>query len=267
VVGGLYLPPNYESGKRYPLVIQTHGFEKDKFWIDGPWSSAFAAQPLAAKDIVVLQVGSSPNPTENRKFTNTPNEAPRQMAAYEGAIDYLDGRSLIDRSRVGIIGFSRTVSYVAYTLTHSKYQFTAATLADGFDAGYVNLMLFGGVDYIAANGGLPFGPSLASWIQSSPGFNLDKVNGPVRLEYYGWSGFLGGWQTFSGLTLLNKPVDFVWLPYGLHLLVKPWERLVSQQGNVDWFDFWLKGVVDPDPSKKTEYERWNGLGGREARPE
>lgn len=267
VVGGLYLPPDYESGKRYPLVIQTHGFEKDKFWIDGPWSSAFAAQPLAAKDFVVLQVGSSPNPSENRKYTNTPNEAPRQMAAYEGAIDYLDGRGLIDRSRVGIIGFSRTVSYVSYTLTHSKYQFTAATLADGFDAGYVNLMLFGGVDYLAANGGLPFGPSLASWIQSSPGFNLDKVNAAVRLEYYGWSGFLGGWQTFSGLSLLKKPVDFVWLPYGLHLLVKPWERLVSQQGNVDWFDFWLKGVTDPAPSKKTEYERWNRLRRSEATPE
>lgn len=256
VAGGLYLPPDYEPGKRYPLVIQTHGFDKTRFWIDGPWSSAFAAQPLAAKGMVVLQVGSSVNRSEDRKYTNTPNEAPRQMAAYEGAIDYLDGRGLIDRNRVGIIGFSRTVWYVAYTLTHSKYRFAAATMADGFDAGYVNLMQFGGVDYVAANGGLPFGPSLAAWMQRSPGFNLDKVDAPVRLEYYGWGGFLGGWQTFSGLTLLKKPVDFIWLPYGMHLLVKPWERMVSQQGNVDWFDFWLKGVVDSDPLKKEEYERW-----------
>ena len=267
VTGGLYLPPDYESGKRYPLVIQTHGFEKDRFWIDGPWSSAFAAQPLAAKDIVVLQVGSSSNPSEDRKYTNTPGEAPRQMAAYEGAIDYLDGRGLIDRGRVGIIGFSRTVSYVAYTLTHSKYQFAAATLADGFDAGYVNLMLFGGVDYVAANGGLPFGSSLDSWMKSSPGFNLDKVTAPVRLEYYGWGGFLGGWQTFSGLSLLKKPVDFIWLPYGTHLLVKPWERLVSQQGNVDWFDFWLNRVIDLSPLKKAEYERWEKLRRKEPKPE
>jgi dipeptidyl aminopeptidase/acylaminoacyl peptidase len=265
VTGGLYLPPDYQSGKRYPLVIQTHGFEKDRFWIDGPWSSAFAAQPLAGKDIVVLQVGSSLDPSEDRKYTNTPGEAPRQMAVYEGAIDYLDGRGLIDRRRVGIIGFSRTVSYVAYTLTHSKYHFAAATLADGFDAGYVNLMLFGGVDYIAANGGLPFGSGLDSWIKSSPGFNLDKVTAPVRLEYYGWGGFLGGWQTFSGLTLLKKPVDFIWLPYGTHLLVKPWERLVSQQGNVDWFDFWLNGEIDRDPSKRAEYERWEQLRQKEPR--
>lgn len=259
VAGGLYLPPDFKQGKRYPLVIQTHGFQKDRFWIDGPWSSAFAAQPLAARDIVVLQVGSPVDPSENRKVRNTPSEAPSQMAAYEGAIDYLDSRGLIDRTRVGIIGFSRTVSYVAYTLTHSRYQFAAATFADGFDAGYVNFMLSGGLDYPAVNGGLPFGSALATWMQNSPGFNLDKIRSPVRLEYYGWGGFLGGWQSFSGLSLLKKPVDFVWLPYGTHLLVKPWERLVSQQGNVDWFDFWLNGTADPAPSKKTEYDRWNKL--------
>jgi dipeptidyl aminopeptidase/acylaminoacyl peptidase len=259
VFGGLYYPPKYELGRRYPLVIQTHGFQKDRFWIDGPWSSAFAAQPLAAKDILVLQVGSSVDRNETRRVRNTPSELSSEMAAYEGAIDYLEGRGLIDRTRVGIIGFSRTVSYVAYTLTHSKYNFAAATMADGFDAGYVNLMLWGGTDYIQANGGLPFGSSLSSWTQNSPGFNLDKVNAPVRLEYYGWGGFLGGWQTFSGLSLLKKPVDFVWLPYGTHLLVKPWERLVSQQGNVDWFNFWLNGVNDSDPSKAAEYERWEQL--------
>jgi hypothetical protein len=262
VFGGLYYPPKYQLGRRYPLVIQTHGFQKDRFWVDGPWSSAFAAQPLAAKDILVLQVGSSVDPSETRRVRNTPSELSSEMAAYEGAIDYLEGRGLIDRTRVGIIGFSRTVSYVAYTLTHSKYNFAAATMADGFDAGYVNLMLWGGADYIQANGGLPFGSSLSSWTQNSPGFNLDKVNAPVRLEYYGWGGFLGGWQTFSGLSLLKKPVDFVWLPYGTHLLVKPWERLVSQQGNVDWFNFWLNGVNDSDPSKAAEYERWEQLRSR-----
>jgi len=50
------------------------------------------------------------------------------MADYEGAIDYLDHRGLIDRTRAGIIGFSRTCYHVTYTLTHSNYKF-----ADGID--------------------------------------------------------------------------------------------------------------------------------------
>ncbi len=53
------------------------------------------------------------------------------MAAYQGAIDYLDRRRLGDRNRVGLLGFSRTVYYVEYTLTHSQYPFTVASLADG----------------------------------------------------------------------------------------------------------------------------------------
>lgn len=259
VVGGLYLPPDYTSGNRYPLVIQTHGFRKDRFWIDGPWSSAFAAQPLAAKGIVVLQVGNASDLAEDLKYSNTPEEGQRQMAAYEGAVDYLDERGLIDRSHVGLIGFSRTVFYVEYTLTHSKYSFGAATVADGFDGGYMNYLLWPGPDFVHVNGGPPFGSTLTSWLTNSPGFNLDKVRTPVRIEYYGPAGFLEGWQWFSGLSLLEKPVDFVWLPDGTHLLVKPRERLTSQGGSVDWFSFWLKGEKESSSAKRGQYERWEEL--------
>lgn len=259
VVGGLYLPPDYSAEKRYPLVIQTHGFKKDRFWIDGPWSSAFAAQPLAAQDIVVLQVGGSSDLNEDLKYSNTVEEAPRQMAAYEGATDYLDGRGLIDRSRVGIIGFSRTVFYVEYGLTHSKYSFRAASLADGFDGGYINYILWPNTSYALVNGGPPEGSSRALWLKNSPGFNLNHVASPVHLEYYGPEGFLGGWQWFSGLSLLEKPVEFIWLPDGTHLLVKPWDRMASQQRNVDWFRFWLKDEEDPDPAKAELYKGWEEL--------
>jgi hypothetical protein len=43
------------------------------------------------------------------------------------------------------------------------------------------------------------------------------------------------------------------------LVVKPWERIVSQQGLVDWFRFWLKREEDPDPAKAKQYPRWRGL--------
>ena len=259
VVGGLYLPPDYEPGVRYPLVIQTHGFNKDKFWIDGPFSSAFAAQPLAAKGIVVLQVGGSAQTGQGKNVTGTPEEGPREMAAYEGAIDHLDRRGLIDRDRVGITGFSRTVFKVGYTLTHSKYHFAAATLADGFEGGYVNYVLFQGVDSVGVNGGLPSGASLDLWLKNAPGFNLDRVTAPVRIEEYAYGSLLGGWEWFSGLSFRAKPVELIWIPFGTHLLVKPWERLVSQRGNVDWFDYWLQGRSDPDPAKRQQYQRWEAM--------
>jgi hypothetical protein len=262
VEGGLYYPPNYKPGIRYPLVIQTHAFSKDEFWINGPWNSAFAAQPLAAHGIVVLQVGSATEKGADLRVWRTPGEAPWQMGKYEGAIDYLDGLGIIDRTRVGIIGFSRTVYGVEYTLTHSRYHFSAATAADGFDGGYVQYLVnpYSKADYYTVNGGGPVRPTLELWLQNSPSFTVDRLHTPIRLEAYrNLSSVIGNWEWYAKLVLLDRPVDLIYLPGGAHVLVKPWERLTSQQGNVDWFCFWLKDEVDSDPSKREQYERWRRM--------
>ena len=272
VVGGLYLPPGYTSGKRYPLVIQTHGFESKKFSMDGlfEWGSGYAARFLAAKGMVVLQTYRLKNPNDdgsiggNMKLGANPKQAEKKFAvtAYEGAIDALDKRGLIDRDRVGIMGFSRTVCFVADALTHSKYHFAAAILVDGIDCGYFGYLAFGGhPDKDDLNGGgAPFGQNLIAWLKEAPGFNLDKVQTPVRLEAHGASsGVLELWEWFSGLSRLAKPVEYVYLPDASHILVKPWERRASQQGAVDWFSFWLKGEEDPGATKRDQYRRWREL--------
>jgi hypothetical protein len=58
---------------------------------------------------------------------------------------------------------------------------------------------------------------------------------------------------------LKKPVELVYLPEGNHQLVRPWERLVSQQGCVDWLDFWLQSKESTNPAQPDEYLRWRGL--------
>jgi dipeptidyl aminopeptidase/acylaminoacyl peptidase len=255
--GGLYLPPDYETGKRYPLVIQTHGFDPHAFLIDGAFASAAAAQPLAANEIVVLQLGG---PDDIAKDTLTEREGPREMAAIEGAIDYLDSQGLIIRSRVGIVGFSRTVYHVDYTLTHSRYRFGAAVLVDGIDGGFFQYLAFGLADSASLNGGPPFGKTLKRWIRNAPTFHLDKVQVPVRLVALGCgSGILAEWEWYAGLKQIGKPVDFIYLPDATHVIVKPWERMAAQEGLVDWFRFWLKGEEDRDPDKAEQYVRWREL--------
>lgn len=260
VTGGLYLPPNYVSGRKYPLVIQTHGFKPDRFWIDGPWTTAFAAQPLASENFVVLQV-----PDPDWHLFGTPDEAPRAVAAYEGAIDYLDRRGVIDRNLVGIIGFSRTCYYVTHMLVFSKYRIAAAVIADGGDADYFQYFAFSNAnpafaaDSEAVNGGAPFGDALFSWMKLVSAFHIDQVQAPLRVQALDPGSLLSEWSWFSGLHRLGKPVDLVYLPDGTHILEKPWERMVSQQGDVDWFCFWLKGQDDPDPAKAEQYKRWREL--------
>ncbi len=260
VSGGLYLPPDYIAGKKYPLVIQTHGFESHGFVIDGNHISASAAQPLASKGIVVLQM--------NDIFYDsleTPQETERAMSAYENAVEYLDQKGIIDRGRVGLVGFSRTCLYVKYTLTHSSQHFAVAIVAEGFDAGYWQYFALGN---LASNwdseeesviGAPPFGEGLLLWLKRSPGFLLDKVQTPLQIQAFEPGSVLSEWQWFAGLKRLGKPVDFIYLPTGTHILVKPWDRMVSQEGALDWFCFWLKGEEDPDPGKAAQYTRWREL--------
>lgn len=41
--GGLYYPPNYAKGNRYPMVMQTHGFDPNRF----PWTGERGFSPVA----------------------------------------------------------------------------------------------------------------------------------------------------------------------------------------------------------------------------
>ena len=259
VKGGLYYPLNYVPGHRYPLVIQTHAWDPSKFWIDGPFTTAFAAQPIAGHDIAVLQADE-----DYREF-DTLTEMKREVSTFEGAIDYLDRRGLIDRRRVGIIGFSRTGMFVPWSLVHSpkRYNFAAASIADGSAMGYAQYFLTNTFDvdpwYKRVYGGLPFGKALKRWATLSPGMNLQKVHTPIRVVAIGPDLLLEEWEMYVALSCLKKPVEMVYLADGVHVLEKPWDRVVSQQGDVDWFRFWLKNEEDQDPSKADQYARWRDL--------
>ena len=109
------------------------------------------------------------------------------------------------------------------------------------------------------NDGPPFGKTLEVWRERAPGFNLDHVTAPLRLEAIGLASVLEEWEPYAGLLLQHKPVELFVIPEGEHVLVKPWERLASSQGNADWFRFWLKGEEDADSAKATQYARWREL--------
>lgn len=255
----IYFPIGFVPGRRYPLVIQTHAIHLGNFAVDGPYTTAFAAQPLAGHGFIVAQL------EEDLARERTANEVTDEASTYEGIIQYLDNKGLVEVNRVGIIGFSRTGLAVEYALTHSKYHFAAASLADISDAGYFRYVALlnnnpgFGIDSEIANGGSPFGKGIKLWLKNSPGFNLKRVAASVRLEANEPMSLLFVWEWFVGLSHLKKPVELVYLPEADHVLVKPLDRLVSQQGNVDWFCFWLKHEEDCDPDKAGEYTRWRAL--------
>ena len=254
--GGLYMPAGYEPGRRYPLVIQTHGFNEGWFWTSGGFPTAFAARELAANGIMVLQVVA-----DKRGVYcpfNTPEEGPCSVSYKEAAIKQLVFEGLVDPERIGIIGFSRSCLDVMEMLTKGSFRLKAASVTDGVMATYLQSMLSDD-SFDSVIGASPFGEGLQQWLKRSPGFNLDKVNTPLMVVGLGPSSLLSMWEPYAGLHRLKKPVEAVMLNTDEHILTNPLIRMASQGGSVDWFRFWLQGYEDPDPKKKEQYERWRAL--------
>jgi len=257
-IGGLVKPVGYLPGQRYPLIIQMYIFREHAFLTDGTDPSAFAARHLASDGFVVLQVLKQPNVLSDQ-------DAQTSLAGYKSAIQRLSDDGLIDSSKVGVVGFSWTCWYVINALVKAPNLFAVATVAEGVDNSYMQYM-FGApsqpnfeAQSNQIRGGSPFGSGLKRWVREAPGFHLDQVQTPVRIEAMGPDSILQEWELYAALYLQHKPVDLIYFPEGTHIHQKPLERLESQQGNVDWMRFWLQGYEDPDPTKRAQYERWRRL--------
>ena len=270
VIAGLYLPPDYVEGKRYPLVVQTHGYDPKRFSMDGryEWSSGFAARALAAAGIMVVQMQEFENPEDHDRVGNDRTlgrnlmESSRNfvIACDDQVVQSLIDRGMIDPDRVGISGFSRTVWFVSYLLTHSqKQRFRTAVLTDGIDGGYFEYIAGQLTEFDADNGGkAPFGKEgLDLWMKESPSFNLDRVSIPLRLVSI--EDRLAQWEWFVAGKLQKKPVELIEIPDGTHMLEKPLDRYIAMQGIVDWFRFWLEDYEYPDSARKDQYKRWERL--------
>lgn len=259
--GLLIYPVGFERGKRYPFVLQTHGYSDHEFVVDGPagTTTAFAAQPLANAGFVVLQAGES-----GRAITGDGAEGKNVADSWKVIVDELALRGLIDPKRVGVIGWSRTGYHVAAMLAEYPDAVAAATIADAVQYSYTQQMFAtGSASYTRAfervTGGSPVSDGYAPWFGRNPIYRMNASAAAVRVEAIGLGSLMGMWETYAVRAHAERPVDFVYFPAGSHTLQKPSERLASQGGNVDWFRFWLQDYEDPDVNKKAQYERWRQL--------
>lgn len=263
--GALIKPPDWTEDRLYPLVIQTHGFQPTEFLIDGPYgvTTAFAAQAFANSGFMVLQVEDNVDAE-----TEDMRAGFRYEAGIRAAIEKLVHDRLVDSTRVGIIGWSRTAFHALYLLSNNPKMFAAATLADGMQAGYVGHMLDVNAsrDFIRqvqeSVGGPPVIGSLDQWTGRHPLYALPHSLTPLRIEANGPYSLLTMWETYALMKYADKPVEMIYFPAGSHVLTKPRERLASQQGNVEWFQFWLQDKTSGDIAKRQQYADWQRMRAR-----
>lgn len=272
--GGLIVPNNFVPGVRHALVIQTYGFSPSRFYLDGAnlydgYTSGFAGRAFLREGVLVLAFpwsASSNAPTGEHAAIGG------FMDGVRGAIEALVAEGIVDRDRIGIMGWSATGERVLNQLTFSDAPIRAATILDGDSNTLLSMVVtYGAKDSIqgrkeATNEGTPSGESLRRWIRNDPSLHTECIKAALRIETYGAMS-LNNWDIYALLRRQYKAAEMIVIPAGAHALSRPSERMISLQGNVDWYRFWLKGEErtgpvlpnETDAALKDQYARWRQM--------
>jgi dipeptidyl aminopeptidase/acylaminoacyl peptidase len=269
--GGLMVPNGFDAKVRHALVIQTYGFSPTRFYRDGSniydgFTSGFAGRAFLREDILVLAM---PLFVGEGSTLSTRDKVDMVQDGIRAAIESLVAAGTVDRNRIGIMGWSATGEQVLNLLTFTDAPIRAASMLDG-DA---NTLFSMTVTYSVMdgtqirkeelNGGGPYGASRQSWIDHDPALHTDCIRAAMRIETYGPE-VHNNWDIYALLRRQYKPVEMIFMPMGSHQLSRPSERMISMQGNLDWFRFWLNDAKRTQPvmsietheSLKDQYVRW-----------
>ena len=274
--GGLMVPANFDPKRKYPLIIQTYGFSPTRFYRDGTnlydgATSGFAGRAFLREGFLVLAMPVTPT-TGKRAPDDYLAVVPISADGVRSAIDKLVTAGSVDRARVGILGWSATGEQVLNLVTFSDVPIRAATMLDGDSNTLYSMSITYGFSEgtqnskDTANGGKPFGDSLQTWVRNDPSLHTDCIHAAMRIENYGPE-VRNNWDVYALMRRQYKAAEMVVIPGDSHSLARPINRMISLQGNVDWYRFWLKDerrteLLIPGEtaaSLQEQYERWDQM--------
>lgn len=266
--GHLVKPVGYHARTRYPLVIVQY---RSRGFLRGGVGDEYPIQVLAAKGFAVL---SFHRPDDWEVLARYRTEAEREQALWQdfrdrrrvlsvlqSGIDLLDRMGIVNRARIGITGLSDGANTAAFALIHRPGEFAAAAVAGT----YWNPILYHLVGPLMWPKAHWFGlddPNLPGadgrWREISVSMNAAYLETPLLIQVSD-AELLPETETVSELQRFGKAFEMDVFPGEFHIKRQPVHRLSVYRRSVQWFEFWLKGIEEPDPVDPTEYQRWNSM--------
>lgn len=235
--GYLVKPVGYHAGTRYPLVLLLDDAalwpNSNPYLLDstGVQLSGNAIQMLAGQGFMVLYYRDP----KTADVVETPEEPRRVLRDVQTVIAKLDREGLIDPSKIGISGWSRAGFYTTYLLVHSSIRFAAATNIDGGTTEYTDRMR-------------PFTDD-----------ELKHIRTPLLFEPHGLWSLVDNGQIAARMHAFGEPLEILYFDSAPHSTIRPQHRWRSLQTHIDWWNFWLRTRIDPDPAKALQYKHWKQL--------
>ena len=250
IQGWLQKPPDFDPGKKYPLILNIHG---------GPHAAYgyvfdHEFQWMAAKGYLVLYPNPRGSTSYGQEFGNIiqykyPGDDYKDLMA---GVDEVVKRGYIDTTKLGVTGGSGGGLLTNWTITQTD-RFAAAVaqrdISSWSDWWYSDdFTLFQATWFKAP----PF-EDPEDYKARSPITYINKVKTPTMFVLgeadYRTPPSAGGEQMFRALKYRKIPTVMVRFPGESHELSRsgqPWHRIERLEHIVGWFDHWLIGVPKPE---------------------
>ena len=261
--GTVTYPLDYDSMQSYPVIVTSYphpGFSR------GSNGDEFPIPVFAANGFLVLDVSAPAS-----QFWTALNISYEQFAlgyesplrALEEYLQELAGAGVVDLGHVGICGLSGGGNFAAYAVSHSTL-FRAA-IFNWHESDYLATITLGTdrTRELYALRGLGITDS-ANWKEYSLDLRAAHVDAAVLMNVADSEFFLA-FGSYDALKRGGKAIEMWVYPDAHHVKWLPGQRLSVYERNVDWFNYWLRDVRNPTPTKVEQYIRWDKLKERAVR--
>ncbi len=263
----LVLPPGHRPGERHPMIVvqyQSRGF------LRGGVGDEYPVHLFAANGYAVLSYqrpmafadGYKARDLNEFQRINTSGFADRRrvFTALEAAVDGAIATGTVDADRLGITGLSEGASSAIWAILATP-RYRAAAISSCCEDPYPSFYSNGPAyarDMKRWGYPLPDEDRDGFWRTFSLALGADRVAAPLLLQMSDQE-FRFALQAVGSLKDAGKPVELYVFPNEFHNKWQPEHRAAIYARAIDWFDFWLRGRVDPAPGKAPQYARWQAM--------
>lgn len=269
--GYLVLPPRHRRG-RLPLVVVTY---RCAGFLRGGVGDEYPVFPFAAQGFAVLCFNTPAEDFERmavedsrsyRQWSRGPGDPikHRVQEALDAAVEQLSAAGIVDADRVGLTGLSYGAETVSFALFRMRNL--GAAIASGLGYEPLDYYLYGpaGREFLRDRGWDASEAGQERWRGFSLSLNADRVRAPLLINV-GEYEMLSSLQPVTALEDAGRAVEMYVFPNESHIKFEPVHRLAIYRRNIDWMNFWLRGVENPDPLLHAQYERWRAMRAKQRR--
>jgi len=263
--GDLVLPVGHRPGQQHPLIVVQ--YEARGFLLGGT-GNEYPVQLFATHGYAVLVV-ERPTAWLDRNHPATDFDAYQRsmtkdlffrravLRSLEAGVDAALATGTIDPERIGITGLSDGADTACFALINAR-RFKAAAISSGCEDP-ATFMAMVGPSFTASLVAWGYPPPYADegdfWRTLAPARNADRIAAPVLIQASD-SEMRGALEMVTALRLAKKPVELITYPGEWHVKWQPAHRMAVFETSLAWFDFWLRGLVPPEPERA---RRWLAL--------